>query len=73
MSAAKMMCERAESDDELRAITVDDSGEFRVWNVFVKERSSEPQFAPTLQCFFMHNPEPALNRFRFIVLPYDNI
>ena len=34
----QLMCERAAHEGEHRAITVDESGEFRLWNIFVKVR-----------------------------------
>eukprot|EP00981_Chlorochromonas_danica_P013586 scaffold6531_cov169-Ochromonas_danica.AAC.8 len=68
--AAKLMCERAQSEKEHRAITVDESGEFRLWNIYVRERASDPVPVPTIQIFEMQNGEPPLNQFRFLALPY---
>ena len=49
IAACILMCARAAHEREHRAITVDESGEFRLWNIYVKERSSEAQPLPTLQ------------------------
>ncbi|RYG68911.1 WD40 repeat domain-containing protein, partial [archaeon] len=70
--AAKLMCDRAQSEKEHRAITVDESGEFRLWNIFVRERASEPVPVPTIQIFEMQNGEHPLNQFRFLALPYNS-
>ncbi len=69
--AAKLMCERAQSEKEHRAITVDESGEFRLWNIFVRERSTDPVLVPTLQIFEMQNSESPINQFRFLAVPYN--
>lgn len=69
--AAKLMCEKAPSEKEFRALTVDEAGEFRVWNIFVRERGSDPVHVPTIQIFEMQNPETPLNHFRFLALPYN--
>ena len=69
--AAKLMCERAQTEREHRAITVDESGEFRLWNIFVRERASDPVPVPTIQIFEMQNSEHPLNQFRFLALPYN--
>lgn len=64
LTAVLLMCDRAAHEREHRAITVDEAGEFRLWNIYVKERSSEATAVPTLQTFQMQNPEPHLNLFR---------
>eukprot|EP01034_Spumella_vulgaris_P022279 gene22279-28395_t len=69
--AAKLLCDRAQSEKEHRAITVDEIGEFRLWNIYVRERSTDPTFVPTLQIFGMQNPESPINQFRFLALPYN--
>lgn len=69
--AAKLMCDRAQSEREHRAITVDESGEFRLWNIYVRERATDPVPVPTIQIFEMQNSEPPLNQFRFLALPYN--
>eukprot|EP01038_Epipyxis_sp_PR26KG_P009407 gene9407-12668_t len=72
VAAAVLMCERAQSEKEYRAITVDESGEFRLWNIYVKERSSgEPVHVPCIQTFEMLNPETPINRYRFLAVAYN--
>jgi WD40 repeat protein len=68
---AKLMCDRAQSEKEHRAITVDEMGEFRLWNIYVRERSSEPVVLPTLQIFEMNHPEIPMNQFRFLAVPFN--
>lgn len=72
ITAARLMCERAHSDKDYRAISVDESGEFRLWNIYVRERTSEPMIATTLQMFEMQNVEYPINQFRFLALPYNS-
>jgi hypothetical protein len=43
------MCQTVEHEWEKRAITVDEKGEFRVWNVFISQRTTELYFYPTMQ------------------------
>lgn len=69
IAAGKVMCPDGESLESLRAITVDDSGEFRLWNIYVKERGSDPSLAQVLQTFSSHN---AQMRFDFIELPFNH-
>lgn len=71
VAAAKLMCQRSQSDEEHRAITVCEGGEFRLWNIFVKERSADPCLVPTLQIFEMNQPENPVNAMRFLALPND--
>ena len=35
------MCDRAQSEHEHRAVTVDETGEFRLWNILVGEKANE--------------------------------
>lgn len=72
IAAAKLMCERAQTEKEYRAITVDESGEFRLWNIYVKEKTTEPVCVPTLQIFEMQNVEYPINQFRFLAMPYNS-
>jgi hypothetical protein len=55
ITTAKMMCadssSHLSSDDNLRAVTVDESLEFRLWNVFVREKGSQTGLAQVLQVF----------------------
>lgn len=68
---ARLMCAHAHSEKDYRAITVDEGGEFRLWNIYVRERTSDPVPVPTLQIFNMQNPESPLDGFRFLALPYS--
>lgn len=71
IAAVKMMCAKGQTDDNLRAITVDDSGEFRLWNVFVKEKGSGQALAPTLQVFHINSTDALMSRVGFIELPFN--
>ena len=42
VAAVQLMCERAATEREHRAITVDEGGEFRLWNIYVKVRGIHP-------------------------------
>ena len=66
---AKLMTNRAQSEKEYRAVTVDEAGEFRLWSVYVKERTSNAAVLPSLQIFEMHHPEPPLDNIRYIAVP----
>jgi Ca2+-binding EF-hand superfamily protein len=68
IAAGKVMCPEGESLESLRAITVDDSGEFRLWNIYVKEKGSDPTLAPVLQTFSVQNSQ---TRFSFLELPFN--
>lgn len=68
---AKLMCERSQSEKDHRAITVDEWGELRLWNIFIQERTSEPVAVPTLQIFEMQHSESPLNQIRFLALPHS--
>ena len=72
IAAARMMCAADQSDDNLRALTVDDGGEFRLWNVFVKEKGSQCGFAQVLQVFTTSPSEPQVGRIRFFELPFES-
>jgi Ca2+-binding EF-hand superfamily protein len=65
------MCHRAIKEDEYRAISVDEMGEFRLWNIFLKEKSSRVYNAPVLQQFQMANPEDPIDHIRYVFLPND--
>lgn len=71
IAAAKIMCPADDSGDNVRAVTVDDGGEFRLWNVFVKEKSSDQGLAQVLQIFQIHAEEPMIGKVRFIELPFS--
>lgn len=47
-------------------------GEFRLWNIYVKERTSEATFVPTLQVFNIMNSEIPYNRIKFLAIPYSS-
>ena len=69
IAAVKLMCERAATEREHRALTVDEQGEFRLWNIYVRERASEALKVPVLQTFHMQNPEVPLCNFRWMCMP----
>eukprot|EP00605_Chrysophyceae_sp_TOSAG23-4_P000072 GSChrysophyteH1.ASY1.ANO1.74.1 assembled CDS len=68
---AKLMCELAQNEKEYRAVTVDESGELRLWNIYVKEKASDAVFVPTLQVFHMHHPSVPMSNIRYIAIPND--
>ena len=71
ITSARLMCQRAVKEDEYRAISVDEMGEFRLWNIFLKEKSSRVYNAPVLQQFQMANPEDPIDHIRFVFVPND--
>jgi hypothetical protein len=73
IATSKLMCDRAESEKDFRAVTVDEYGEFRLWDIYIKEKTSEAAIYPTLQVFQMQNPEVPLNNIRFIALPNNPV
>lgn len=68
----KLMCELAQSEKEYRAITVDESGELRLWNIFVKEKTSDAVILPAIQVFHMSNAQTPLSNIRFLALPNNS-
>jgi Ca2+-binding EF-hand superfamily protein len=68
IAAGKVMCLEGETLESLRALTVDDTGEFRLWNIYVKERGSDPTHAIVLQTFSAQNSQ---TRFSFLELPFN--
>jgi WD40 repeat protein len=68
--AAKLMCALAHVEKDHRAVTVDESGEMRLWNIFVAERASDPVLVPTLQIFSMLNPEYPMKYIKLLAVPY---
>jgi WD40 repeat protein len=72
LSAVKLMSQPDQQDENLRAITVDDGGEFRLWNIFVREKGSGVQLAETLQTFNQsHISDKSLCKIQFLVVPYN--
>lgn len=71
ISVAKMMCSDNQSDDNMRAITVDESSEFRLWNVHIKERGSQCGYAQVLQVFNLLKEEGPMNPIKFLELPFN--
>ena len=69
---AKIMCrsENIEEPDNLRAVTVDDSGEMRLWNIFVKEKTSDLGLAEVLQ-IFTGVDEAKTAQISFIYFPFN--
>jgi hypothetical protein len=68
ISACKVMS-RCDQEDELRGLTVDESGEFRLWDLFVK-KGSDCTYAVTLQTFNSKDEGPA--HVNFLAIPYDH-
>jgi hypothetical protein len=68
---SKLMCDHATCEKDYRAITVDESGEFRLWNIYIKDRAADPVPAETLQIFFMSHAESPVNQIRFIAMAYN--
>lgn len=67
IQAAKLMCKNAgEVEKDYRAVTVDEAGEFRLWNIYVKERTGEAVVIAAAQVFSMQHPERPLDQFRFM-------
>lgn len=72
LMTARLMRAQKSTPDELRAITADESGELRLWNVFVNEKVPDVSaFAPVLQTFSMGAGKPPENRFHSFVFPFD--
>ena len=69
LTAAKLMCDRASSPEDYRAITVDEDGELRLWSIFIKEKTSEPYQCPVLQTFEMQNRTYPMCQIRFLAIP----
>jgi hypothetical protein len=71
LTCVKIMTSEAhENDDTLNAITVDDSGEFRLWNILVREKAVGLGLAPVLQIFNMSTCDPTVSNLFFFELPY---
>jgi alanine racemase len=66
----ELMCALAHVEKDHRAVTVDESGEMRLWNIFVAERASDPVLVPTLQIFSMLNPEYPMKYIKLLAVPY---
>jgi hypothetical protein len=57
-------------DCDLRAITVDDSGEFRLWSIGVSERNDN-NVAATLQIFSLNSSDKIHTKFSCLLLPFN--
>lgn len=57
-------------DCDMRAITVDDSGEFRLWSIGMSEMS-ENNLAITLQIFSLRSSDKVSTKFKCLLLPFD--
>ena len=68
ISACQIMC-RPDVEDDLRGLTVDQSGEFRLWDLFTK-KGSDSTFAVTLQTF--NSRENVHVTVNFLAIPYDH-
>ena len=67
LSSSSFSCQ---VDSDLRAVTVDDSGEFRLWNIGVTE-INDNNTATTLQIFTLKGNDKLHTKFSFIVLPFE--
>lgn len=67
LSACKIMSQ-VDSEDDLRGLTADQSGEFRLWDLFTK-KGSDCTFAVTLQTFNNRSDVPV--HVNFLAIPYD--
>ena len=47
-------------------------GEFRLWNIYLRERSSEPIPISSIQVFTMSILESPLDQIRFLAIPYNS-
>lgn len=72
ITAVKLMCEHANAEKDFRAVTVDEGGELRLWNIYVKERTSDATVLPSIQVFEMLHPESPMNEIKFLALPYNS-
>jgi WD40 repeat protein len=70
ISTSKIMCQWAREEREYRALTVDEGGEFRLWTLDHQANTRSDEFV-TLQIFEMENARQPLNKFKFIITPYD--
>jgi WD40 repeat protein len=68
IAAAKMM---TAIPDCHRAITVDESGEFRLWDVLVKTGFDTGQFATTIHVFSVQCDD-SLSRIVYLALPFES-
>ena len=72
LADVKLMVRPGAQGDDLRAITVDDGGEFRLWSISGREKGSGAQLAITLQTFSQAaQAEQTLSKVRFLVVPYN--
>jgi WD40 repeat protein/Ca2+-binding EF-hand superfamily protein len=72
VTSAKMMCHRSTIPEEYRAVSVDETGEFRLWNLYVKERTAQAHYAPVLQIFNISVPDPIIARVHTLMMLNDN-
>jgi hypothetical protein len=71
----KLMCPHSSSGLDQRAVTLDVSGEFRLWNCSVREKTSS-QYAEVLQIFSLKirdGGSDQIAKIRFLEFPYDPI
>jgi WD40 repeat protein len=74
VQTARLMCPTTQAGLDLRAVTVDDSGEFRLWNCNLRDKNSTSNLAEVLQVFSMSITDGGASQIaqvRFIDLPYD--
>lgn len=70
ISACQVMSrDKDGQEEEMRGLTVDESGEFRLWDLFAK-KGSDSTYATTLQAF--NSKEEGMKvRVNFLAVPYD--
>jgi len=74
LADVKLMVNADQQDENLRAITVDDGGEFRLWNIFVREKGSGAQLAETLQMFNQNaTSDKSMCKIQYLVVPYNEM
>lgn len=72
IQAGKLMCPNSSSGLDMRAITLDQSGEFRLWNCSVRDRT-DSHLAEVLQIFSLKLKDGSdqTAKIRFLEFPYD--
>lgn len=69
----RLMCDRASTGLDYRALTVDDNGEFRLWDISVAERFVDSPIRAALQVFEMNNPQTPMCKIKFFSLSYEPV
>ena len=66
---AKLMLPKDGIEDNLKAVTVDDGGEFRLWSIPIREKGSISALAECLQTFTQSSLAPC--KIGFLAVPFD--